>query len=139
LSAFCPLVSIAILFWTLVAIFLSVILLPLRAIISSKLPGLTTFLLPPLRLHLRLIYSNIASDEEDEEWSQPSGFMILVVHLLSPVLSPLVALASWTVAFFWFFSAVLGDPAGKDGHNDGKAAVIAVRNWWENWLARGLR
>lgn len=103
-----------------------------RPALSSEL---STLLSPALRLQLRLIHSAAAGSGSDS--FRPGR--VLAVHLLSPFVSVGVAFASWIAGFFWFFSAVLGDPAGKDGHNDGKATVLGVRAWWAGWLCRGLR
>lgn len=106
---------------------------PLRLIKSRPAfsTELTACLAPALRIQLRFIHSGAGSDEYRAGW-------MLAIHLLNPFVSFGVAMASWTAACFWFFSAVLGDPAGQDGHNDGKAAVLGVRTWWESWLCRGL-
>jgi hypothetical protein len=85
-----------------------------------------------LNWQLHLIYSHAASTDY-------SPSMLVVVHLFSPVIAIGVAISAWTAAFFWFFSAILGDPAGQDGHNDGKESILGVRNWWERWLSRALR
>lgn len=65
--------------------------------------------------------------------------MLVVVHLFAPIVAMGVAIAACTAAFFWFFSAILGDPAGQDGRNDGKETLLGVRNWWDRWLSRALR
>jgi hypothetical protein len=90
------------------------------------------FLSPPLNLQLHLIYSHSAATEY-------SPAMLVVVHLFAPIVAMGVAIAACTAAFFWFFSAILGDPAGQDGHNDGKETLLGVRNWWDRWLSRALR
>lgn len=114
----------------LVALFLQ----PFR--LCTKRPSLssqlTSFLAPPLNLQLHLVYSFSSSTN----YSVP---MMIILHLLSPVVAIGVAIGAWTAAFFWFFSAILGDPAGQDGHNDGKESLLGVRNWWDRWLSRGLR
>ena len=93
---------------------------------------ITAFLSPPLNLQLHLVYSHSAA-------TQYSPAMLVVVHLFAPVVAVGVAIASWTAAFFWFFSLILGDPAGQDGHNDGRDSILGVRGWWERWLSRALR
>lgn len=65
--------------------------------------------------------------------------MLFVVHVLSPFVSIGVAIAAWTAAVFWFYAAILGDPDGRDKHNDGKESVLGVRMWWEKWLLRAVR
>ena len=68
-----------------------------------------------------------------------SAPMLVVIHLFSPLVAFGVAIAAWTAAGFWFFSCILGDPGGHDGHNDGRESIVGVRNYWERWLSRGLR
>jgi hypothetical protein len=120
--------------WTFVCVFVALLLQPFR--LCTKRPSLssqlTSFLAPPLNLQLHLVYSFSSSTS----YSVP---MMIVVHLLSPIVAIGVAIGAWTAAFFWFFSAILGDPAGQDGHNDGKESLLGVRNWWDRWLSRGLR
>lgn len=134
LSGPCALLSIVITLWTVVALLISVLLAPLK--ICTTRPSLSTqlmtFLAPALNLQLHLVYSHNAS----QDYSTP---MLVVIHLFSPLIALGVAIAAWTAAAFWFFSSILGDPGGHDGHNDGKESIIGVRNWWERWLSRGLR
>ena len=110
------------------------LLQPLR--LCSKQPPfrdqLVSFLAPSLDLQLHLIYSS----HPPTTYNAP---LLLLIHILSPIAAMGVAVASWTAGCFWFFSAILGDPAGQDGHNDGRTTVLGVRNWWERWLSRALR
>ncbi|KAF2730022.1 hypothetical protein EJ04DRAFT_515523 [Polyplosphaeria fusca] len=134
LSAPCALLSLLITIWTTIALFIAVLLWPFR--LCTSRPALssqiTTLLAPPLNLQLHLVYSSSSATE----YSAP---MLAVVNLFSPVVAVGVAIAAWTAAFFWFFSAILGDPAGQDGHNDGRDSIVGVRNWWDRWLSRALR
>ncbi|PSN61228.1 hypothetical protein BS50DRAFT_578615, partial [Corynespora cassiicola Philippines] len=120
-------------FYALFAILIALMLAPLA--IFSKRPPLAdqikTFLAPPLNLQLHLVYSYSSATD----YSPP---MLVVIHLFSPAVAVGVAIAAWVAACFWFFSAILGDPAGQDGHNDGKDSILGVRNWWDRWLSRGL-
>ncbi|KAH9875350.1 hypothetical protein J1614_004842 [Plenodomus biglobosus] len=134
LSGPCALLSGAITLWTIIALLVSLVLAPLR-LCSTRPPlseQLKNFLAPALNLQLHLVYShNPATD-----YSAP---MLVVIHLFSPIVAFGVAIAAWTAAAFWFFSSILGDTGGHDGHNDGKESILGVRNWWERWLSRGLR
>jgi hypothetical protein len=134
LSGPCALLSTAITLWTILALLVSLVLLPLRLCTSrpSLAAQITTFLAPALNLQLHLVYSF----NDSEGFSPP---MLIVIHLFSPIVAFGVAVASWTAAGFWFFSSILGDPGGHDGHNDGKESILGVRNYWERWLSRGLR
>jgi hypothetical protein len=126
--------SAAITFWTVIALFVSFALAPLRlcTTVPSFSKQLAMFLVPALNLQLHLVYSHNASTD----YSAP---MLVVIHLFSPFAAFGVAIAAWTAAGFWFFSSILGDPGGHDGHNDGKESILGVRNWWERWLSRALR
>jgi hypothetical protein len=130
----CAFLSGAIALWTIFALLISLALAPLR--FCTKRPSLseqiTAFLAPALNLQLHLVYSH----DSTTGYSAP---MLVVIHLFSPVVAFGVAIAAWTAAGFWFFSLILGDPGGHDGHNDGKESIVGVRNWWERWLSRGLR
>ncbi|EZF71797.1 hypothetical protein H105_06052 [Trichophyton soudanense CBS 452.61] len=68
-----------------------------------------------------------------------SAPMLVVVHLLSPLLLPPTLLAAWICACFWIFVMIMGNPDGKEKTDDGRAAVLAVRNWWCLWLASARR
>ncbi|OCK80095.1 hypothetical protein K432DRAFT_328874 [Lepidopterella palustris CBS 459.81] len=134
LSGPCALLSFLITLWTITSLAIVAVLQPFRFCRSrpSFRNQLVAFLVPPLNLQLRLIYSSAYS-------TTYSASLMLLIHILSPVVALGVAAASWIAACFWFFSAILGDPAGQDGYNDGRATVLGVRNWWETWLSRALR
>jgi len=100
------------------------------------------FLAPPLRLQLTCICASVTNDT----YSNYNAPLLVIIHLLSPLVSIGVAIASWVSAVFWFYAAILGDPGGVDGrngygkdYNDGRASVLAVRAWWRNWLTKALR
>jgi hypothetical protein len=134
LSGPCAMLSVVLTLWTMVALLVSLMLAPFK-LCTSRPPlstQLTTFLAPALNLQLHLVYSHNSS----QDYSAP---MLVIIHLFSPLVAFGVAIAAWTAAAFWFFSSILGDPGGHDGHNDGKESILAVRNWWERWLSRGLR
>ena len=65
--------------------------------------------------------------------------MLIPLNLLAPIYAAGIALSAWVAAAFWFYAAILGDPEGGDGRDDGKAAVLGVSGWWERWLERGRR
>ncbi|KAF2190880.1 hypothetical protein K469DRAFT_558844 [Zopfia rhizophila CBS 207.26] len=135
LSGPCAILSLIITLWTFVSLlFIAILLSPFRLFTKRTPLGsqITTFLAPPLNLQLHLIYSYSSSTD----YSPP---LLVVIHLFSPIVAMGVAVAAWTAAFFWFFSAILGDPAGQDGHNDGRDSILGVRNWWDRWLSRALR
>ncbi|KAL8823294.1 MAG: hypothetical protein Q9191_005990 [Dirinaria sp. TL-2023a] len=65
--------------------------------------------------------------------------ILILVNLCSPFYAIWVSASAWVAAFFWAFTAIMGDPDGKDGKDDGREAVMGVRHWWERWLGRALR
>lgn len=88
-------------------------------------------------LQLGLIYSSY--DISDPVKSEASRAMVLVlVSMLSPLYSMAIAVATWVAGVFWFYTAILGNPDGKEDRDDGREAVLAVRGWWEKWLIRSL-
>ncbi|KAI4218078.1 MAG: hypothetical protein L6R40_008807 [Gallowayella cf. fulva] len=163
LSIISPFVSSAIFIYTSLIQLALILLSPLRLCTNRKTLRQQTIhhLAPPLRLQLRLIHSSLSStpssfphqtssstfppssssSEEEEAWSSSSNtaYSLVLTHLLSPIVSVGVSAAAWTAAAFWFYAAIIGDPDGRGGKNDGSATVLGVRGWWEVWLARPLR
>ena len=92
---------------------------------------------PLVVFQLGLVYSS--SDISDPVHSATSGIIVLVlVSLLSPLYAMATAIATWVAGVFWFYTAILGNPDGKEDRDDGREAVLAVREYWEKWLIRGL-
>lgn len=65
--------------------------------------------------------------------------MLIPLNLLAPIYALGIALSAWVAAAFWFYAAILGDPEGGDGRDDGRAAVLGVCGWWQRWLEKGGR
>ena len=92
---------------------------------------------PLLVFQLGLIHSSYNMSEPVQ--TETSGIKELVlVSLLSPLYAMAIAVATWVAGFFWFYTAILGNPDGKEDRDDGREAVLAVRGWWERWLIRSL-
>ena len=92
---------------------------------------------PLLVFQLGLIYSSY--DMSEPVQTETSGIMVLVlVSLLSPLYSMAIAAATWVAGVFWFYTAILGNPDGKEDRDDGREAILAVRGWWERWLIQSL-
>ncbi|USP81058.1 hypothetical protein yc1106_08332 [Curvularia clavata] len=130
----CAFLSTAIALWTLFALFICLALSPLR-LCTTRAPlckQIISWLAPSLNMQLHMVYSH----DSATGYSAP---MLVVVNLFSPLVAFGVAIAAWTATAFWFFSCILGDPGGHDGHNDGRESIVGVRNWWERWLSRALR
>ena len=64
--------------------------------------------------------------------------VLVLVSILSPLYSMAIALATWVAGVFWFYTAILGNPDGKEDRDDGREAVLAVRGWWEKWLMQSM-
>ena len=95
-------------------------------------------LLAPLRnFQLGLIFSPFESSppEFDDSGSIPTQ---IFVHLLAPLYAVVIAMAAWVGGFFWFYTAILGNPDGKEERDDGRETVYTVREWWENYLIQGM-
>ena len=92
---------------------------------------------PLVVFQLGLVYSS--SEIGDPVHSETSGIIVLVlVSLLSPLYAMAIAVATWVAGVFWFYTAILGNPDGKEDRDDGREAVLAVRKYWEKWLIKGL-
>ena len=93
---------------------------------------------PLLDFQLGLIYSSY--DRNDHVGSETSGmFTLVLISMLSPLYAMAMALATWVAGVFWFYTAILGNPDGKEDRDDGREAVLTVRGWWERWLIRSLK
>jgi hypothetical protein len=126
-----------ILLYIIFALLVIVLLQPIRLLTKKQTlrQQVIDFLSPTLKIQLAFVYSTAATNE----YAVP---ILILVQVLAPVVSIGVAMAAWVAGAFWFFNAILGDPAGEDthrGYNDGRASVIGVRRWWERWLTRALR
>lgn len=139
LSGPCVILSFLNAVWTFVSLAITSLAQPVR--LCARRPNfgqqLGGLLGPALNLQLKRIYTPLPP-HADEDTSYRTG-MLLAVQLLSPFLSLGMMIAAWVVAVFWVSSVVVGDPAGTDKRDDGRETVMALRNWWENWLARSMR
>ncbi|KAL8632708.1 hypothetical protein Q9189_001561 [Teloschistes chrysophthalmus] len=138
------LVSVYTLFTTLALLLLS----PLSLCCQTCQPlrhQFQKYLTPPIDLQLGLIFSTHVSDsnnfdKRDEQECRDSNVVLLIlINVLSPIHAAGIAVTSWVAAGFWFTALILGNPDGRDGKDDGRAAVLGVKNLWEKWLRRGLR
>ena len=143
LSTLAPLLSLVTCLYSVMATVAILVLSPLCLCTTSNpmMRNFQQFLVPPLSLQLRLIYSDF-DDEGASESSKP--FMLILVNIVAPIYAIGISMAAWVAAGFWFFAAILGDPnvKNKSGWNkddDGKTTVMSVRRWWERLLIRGLR
>jgi hypothetical protein len=142
------LTSVLLSIWTIFALLFAILLQPINLFRKTKTLREQTidFVAPALKMHLSFILSSI----REETYASYSLPLLIVVTLLAPVVSVAVAISAWTAACFWFYAAIIGDPEGldresrrssylKEEEEDGKASVLAVRNWWRKWLTRALR
>lgn len=125
--------------WTIISLFVTSMTQPVR--LCARRPSfgqqLGGLLGPALNLQLRSIYTPLPP-HANEDFSYHTG-MLVMVQLLSPLASIGMMIVAWVVAVFWLLTMVVGDPAGVDKRDDGRETVLAIRNWWEGWLARSMR
>ena len=95
------------------------------------------FLLPVLSLQLGLVYSSYDIAEPVPS-DTIAAVVLFLVFMLSPLYAVALAVATWIAGVFWFYTAILGNPDGKEDRDDGREAVLAVRGWWEKWLVQSL-
>lgn len=72
------------------------------------------------------------------EWDF-SASRLLIIELISPLVSIGVVLAAWVSGGFWVFTFIMGNPDGTERCDDGRDAVLSVRNWWEKFLLKATR
>jgi hypothetical protein len=135
LACFDPFYSLFSALYTIVAVFALFIFIPFQLCKSSSSFEVLAIraLAPVLRLHLRLMYAESARDADEFEFK---AGRIIAVQVVSPVVSIGVAFAEWVAAPFWIFAIIIGNPDGTERRDDGKATVLAIRNWWEQCLLR---
>lgn len=139
LSALSPLLALSIAPYTLLMGTLLLLLFPLCFCLKqiAVCAHCRHFLSPLLVLQLKLVYSSC--DRDDTVHSETSGIMVLVlVSMLSPLYAMAIAVAAWVAGVFWFYTAMLGNPDGREDRDDGRETVLAVRGWWERWLIQCL-
>jgi len=100
---------------------------------SSLRDPLTAYLAPGLSFQLNRIYA------QTSEISSTNIAFLILVTLLSPFLALGLALWAWIVALYWVLAAIVGNPDGLDGRNDGRELVLSTRRWWLSWLKLALK
>jgi hypothetical protein len=132
------------LYCTLAALYTIIILFPLLLLTPLHLcrsacdlsNSIIRFISPILRQHLRLLNAETAESRHDLIFKPLS---LIMVYLAAPVFSLGVAIAAWVSASFWVFAIIMGNPDGTERRDDGRATVLAVRNWWERYLLWAVR
>lgn len=64
---------------------------------------------------------------------------LILITISSPFLSFGVMIAAWVAAAFWLFAIIMGNPDGTEKGDDGRDAVLSVRNWWESYLLHAIK
>jgi hypothetical protein len=77
-----------------------------------------------------------AESTQDADELEFRAWRLIAVQILSPVVSVGVAIVGWIAAPFWIFAIIMGNPDGTERRDDGRATVLAVRNWWERCLLK---
>ncbi|KAL1305192.1 hypothetical protein AAFC00_002112 [Neodothiora populina] len=135
LSAPCAALSFVLCLWSLIAAFGILLVAPFRLCTKPRYSlweQILSTLTSAQRLQLRCIYA------PTENVIGKCVASLVLNLMLSPFLSMGVALAAWTVAIYWIFAAIVGDPDGTEGGDDGVATVLGLRKWWESWLLRAV-
>ena len=135
LSLLDPLYSLVGAACALVTVFVVLLLAPLRLCTPAcSLQNSTRHVLwPILALHLWLICAKV-----ENSW-ECGASRLVVVYLFAPLISFGVAIATLISASFWVFTLIMGNPDGSERGDDGKDAVLVVRNWWAKYLKKTLR
>lgn len=134
----CVLLSFLNALWTIISLFVTALTQPVR--LCARRPSfgqqLGGLLGPALNLQLKSIFTPLPP-HANEDFTYHTGILVMV-QLLSPFASMGMMAAAWIVAMYWMLTMVIGDPAGMDKRDDGREAVLAIRGWWEDWLARSM-
>jgi len=134
LSIISPFLTVIFSVYTFASLLVLLVIYPLRYCTSRRPLNeqISQALRPQILWQLRMIHSNYSTS------SSAHTRMLIFIALFSPVYAVGIAAASWIAAVFWFYSAILGEPQEANRFdNDGRAAVLGVRRWWERWLVKG--
>lgn len=126
------------LFWLLIALFITTLSQPVR-LCARRLTfsqQLSSLLGPALNLQLKSIYT-LLPPHANEDGNFHAGNLVLILTC-APLLSMGVAIAAWVVAAYWLMAGMVGDPAGMDKRDDGKETVLGLRRWWEAVLIKAV-
>lgn len=96
------------------------------------------FLAPPPEYQLGLIFSTYETNSTTYHTGHSLAILVLV-NTFAPFCAVAIAASAWVGGVFWFYTAILGNPDGKEERDDGREFVLTVRGWWERWLIQGLR
>lgn len=138
LSLLDPLYCVLAAFYTIIILFPLLLITPLHICNSAcDLPSSIVRLISPiLRRHLKIL---CAESKKGRHNLQFNPISLIMVYLAAPVFSLGVAIAAWVSASFWVFAIIMGNPDGTERRDDGRATVLAVRNWWERYLLSAVR
>lgn len=138
LSFLDPFMSLFSTIFTLVSTFIILLISPIHIChpSSSTSTLIIRTIAPVFRSHLRQMCA--PSVEEAHTFDFKPGILILT-QIISPLLSVGVAVAAWIAAAFWLFALMMGNPDGTERGDDGRAAVLGVRNWWEKFHLSAIR
>ena len=139
LSTVAPLLALPLALYTLLTATVLLLLLPLRLCIPTY-PSPNCFyhfLSPPSTYQLSLIFSSYEKDSINDPRTR-SIIKLILFNIVAPIYAVAIAAAAWVAAIFWSYTAILGNPDGKEERDDGREAVLSVRGWWERWLVQGL-
>lgn len=95
-------------------------------------------LAPSPRFQLRLI-SSIHDIRFTKLYTARSAAILVLANTFAPLYAVAIAAFAWVGGVFWFYTAILGNPDGKEERDDGREFVMTVSGWWEKWLVQGLR
>ena len=129
-----PLYSLAGAVCAIITVLVILCLTPVRLCSSAySLQRSTTYALSPiLMIHLRMLCVEV-----EQRQSYNTGYLVLI-YLLAPLISFGVAITACVSAAFWIFTLIMGNPDGSERRDDGRDAILAVRNWWARYLTRAL-
>lgn len=124
--------------FTLIITFLLLLLSPIHLVRKQMSLGdrLIRVLAPLFRKQLQMMYATSVHDAYTFEFKPVT---LVLVHLASPLLSFGVAIAAWVSFAFWVFAFIMGNPDGTERRDDGRDAVLSVRNWWERYFLKALK
>lgn len=91
---------------------------------------------PVFRKHLQMIFAKSLDRVHTFEFSP---VRLVLIQFCCPIVSIGNAIAAWVMAVFWVFAIIMGNPDGTEKKDDGRTAVLVLRDCWEKYLLFAIR
>ena len=132
-----PPLTIAIALYTVLILLFVAIFVPFKWLPSSTLSSeVKRYLTPPIRAHLRLLYSRYHGhplggdgDQEKKGEAVVGAQRLVFVHLLAPLVAVPISAMAAIVVFAWFYTETLLGDNNEESGVEFRCFLFVVRRW----------